>query len=117
MSLIFIAVPTKGTVTNGTLNEQFLEDVAKLHLKYPMHTFIVPMIQDYQLLKYLPSTEATWADWGHHCRTLIEHSDVLWVLEYEGWDTSVGVQGEIEHAHLHKIPIRYIDINSLCHYR
>jgi hypothetical protein len=46
----------------------------------------------------MPQTEATWADWGKHCRTLIERSDEVWVLKLEGWDTSVGVTEEVRYA-------------------
>lgn len=98
MALIFIAIPTKGTVTDGKLNEQFLKDLAMLHLKHPEHTFVAPMVQDYQLLKYMPNTDATWECWGQHCRIRIERCDTVWVLQYDGWDTSKGVAAEIEHA-------------------
>lgn len=110
MSLIFIAIPSKGTVTDNQLKEGFLRFLAELHLGYPQHTFISPMVQDYALLKYMPSTEATWAAWGHHCKTLIERSDGVWVLRFEGWDTSVGVRGEIEHANQHNKPVTMIEV-------
>jgi hypothetical protein len=113
MNLVFIAVPTAGTVTNGKLDDQFLRAVAQLHLKYPSYTFIAPMIQDYQLLKFLPNTKATWDDWGKHCRTLIERCDLVWIMMYPGWDTSVGVAGEIAHANLHNKRVSYIDTVNL----
>jgi hypothetical protein len=99
--LIFLAMPTKGAVLNNAIRPTVLAYVAQLHLTYPQYTFVVPMIQDYQLLPYMPKTEATWANWGKHCRTLIEKCDEVWVLTYDGWDTSVGVAGEITHAAAH----------------
>lgn len=107
--LIFLAMPTKGSVLNSNIRPTVLAYVAQLHLAYPEHTFIVPMIQDYQLLAFMPQSEATWADWGRHCRTLIERSDQVWVLTYEGHDTSVGVQAEIAHADLQGVPVFLVD--------
>lgn len=112
MSLIFIAMPTKGSVLNNAIRPAVLGLIASLHLKHPEHTFIAPMIQDYQLLRYMPSVEATWQDWGKHCRCLIERSDEVWILELEGWDTSVGVAGEIEHAQKHGVPVVYLKCNA-----
>ena len=108
MSLIFIAMPTKGSVLNNNIRPTVLAYIASLHQLFPFHTFIAPMIQDYQLLPYMPTTEATWADWGQHCRALIERCDEVWVIQLDGWDTSVGVKGEIEHARKHSKPEVYL---------
>jgi hypothetical protein len=113
MALIFIAIPTKGTVSEGALTSEFLKDLATLTLKFPEHTFIAPMVQDYALLKYMPNVDATWEVWGRHCRTLIERSDEVWVMEYFGWDTSVGVAGEIEHAHFNLKPVKFVNPESI----
>jgi hypothetical protein len=113
MSLIFIAMPTKGSVLNNAIRPTVLAYIAALHLLYPQHTFIVPMVQDYQLLPYMPKTEATWADWGKHCRCLIERSDEVWVIQLEGWDTSVGVAAEVEHAKLHGKALAHLHFGDL----
>lgn len=110
MALIFIAIPTKGTVTDGKLNEKFLAFLARLHTFFPGNTFISPMVQDYALLKFMPDSPATWEAWGHHCKTIIERSDEVWVLQFEGWDTSVGVNGEMKHAREHDVPVAFIGI-------
>jgi hypothetical protein len=112
MSLIFIAMPTKGSVLNNNIRPTVLAHIAALHLLYPQHTFIAPMVQDYQLLPYMPQTQATWEDWGKHCRTLIERCDEVWVIQCEGWDTSVGVKGEVEHARLHDKPIAHLSFGE-----
>ncbi len=109
--LIFLAMPTKGAVLNNAIRPTVLAFIAELHLKHPEYTFIAPMIQDYQLLKFMPQVEATWADWGRHCREIIERSDQVWVLEYDGWDTSVGVAGEIAHANKHGVPVLNLKVN------
>ena len=115
--IIFIAIPSKGTVKDGALTSEFLKKLADLHVSFPEHTFISPMVQDYALLPYMKA-DATWEDWGFHCRNLIEVCSETWVLMYEGWqeslphhtefNTSVGVFGEIEHSMKFKKPIRFI---------
>ena len=105
MSLIYVAVPTKGVAKDGKLLEHFARHVAQLHTMYPQHTFLVPMIQDYALLPHLKGVEGTWAQWGHHCKTLIEVSDEVWVIMYEGYDTSIGVRAEIELANQLALPV------------
>jgi hypothetical protein len=113
--IIFIAVPTKGVVhqegvLKGKMRDQFHADIARLHMQFPLYTFVVPMIQDYALLPYMQGIDATWQEWGHHCRNLIAVSNEVWVLMYEGWDTSVGVKGEVEHATLHHKPVSYLSV-------
>lgn len=109
MALIFIAIPSKGTVKDSKLTEEFLADLATLHLKYPEHTFVAPMVQDYQLLRHMPALNATWQDWGKHCRLLIERCDAVWIMKYEGWDTSVGVEGELQHAQKFLKTINFVE--------
>jgi hypothetical protein len=111
MSLIFIAIPTKGTVVDKQLTDEFLRFFARLYDFFPQHTFIAPMIQDYAILRFMPNKETTWEAWGKHCRDLIERSDEVWVLQYDGWDTSVGVRGEIEHAELHGKPVAFVGVD------
>lgn len=98
MSLVFIAIPTSGTVRGGKISEKFLKKLAGLHKAYPDRSFWAPMVQDYALLPYMENVEATWEVWGAHCRRMIEACDEVWVLKYPGWQESVGVQAEIEHA-------------------
>lgn len=106
--VVFIAIPSKGTVVNGALSEEFLKFFAKLFVDNPDITFIAPMIQDYQILKFM-NVAPVWENWGNHCRTLIERSDEVWVLMYDGWDTSVGVTGERRHAYAHQKPIYFVN--------
>lgn len=102
-------MPTKGTVLNNAIRPLVLAHIAALHIAHPEHTFVAPMVQDYQLLPFMPQTEATWEAWGKHCRKLIEVSDQVWVLMYDGYDTSVGVLGEVERAFKAKLTVRYIE--------
>ena len=106
--VVFIAIPSAGTVLDGALTENFLSTLASLMQLHPEITFIAPMVQDYQLLKFFP-LEATWENWGRHCRALIERSDEVWVMQFAGWRTSVGVQAEIAHALERELGLAYVD--------
>ena len=122
--VIFIAMPTKGSTLResaetGRMREAVYKDIARLHEKYPDYTFIAPMVQDYCLLPHL-LVDPDWAQWGDHCRRLIERCDEVWVLMYEGWckpvyamddiyNNSVGVRGELEHATKHRVPVSFIE--------
>lgn len=108
MKLVFIAIPTQGTVIDGSLSSDFLRTLAQLHADRPDCTFIAPMIQDYQLLPFM-SVTASWADWGKHCRELISRSDEVWVLTYDGFDSSIGVAAEIECANEHGKPVYFLE--------
>lgn len=46
---------------------------------------------------------------------LIGACSEIWVIKYDGWDTSTGVRGEINIAHELRKPIHYIELNELTH--
>jgi len=122
--VIFIAMPTIGSTLResaetGRMRDAVYKDLARLHEKYPDHTFVAPMVQDYCLLPHM-LVEANWEQWGNHCRRLIERCDEVWVLMYEGWrkpvhamddiyNLSKGVRGELEHAAKHRVPVSFIE--------
>lgn len=105
--IVFIAVPTKGVTADGKLNDSFHRDIAHLHLEFPDITFLVPMIQDYAILPHM-NVDATWEQWGIHCKRLISVSDAVWVMMYNGADQSVGVQAEIAFADQQNVPVKFI---------
>jgi len=117
MKVVFIAIPTKGTVTDGKLNESFLKDFAALHTNFPDVAFIAPMVQDYQLLGHM-KVEATYEVWGRRCEAVLAKCDEMWVMCYDGWcapvtemnaaNTSVGVYGEICTALTLGVPVDFI---------
>jgi hypothetical protein len=37
--------------------------------------------------------------WGGVCRTMIDSCSAVVVAVMDGWETSVGIAGEVEHAH------------------
>ena len=122
--VVFIAMPTIGSTLRdsaetGRMREAVYKDMALLHEKYPDYTFVAPMVQDYCLLPHM-NVEPNWEQWGNHCRRLIERSDEVWVLMYDGWrrpvyamddiyNRSKGVRGELEHAAKHRVPVSFIE--------
>jgi hypothetical protein len=97
LKTVFISIPSKGTVENEKLKGEFLSYLAKLQMENPDCALIAPMVQQYQLLPYMP-LEPTWEQWCDYCRAVIGCCQEVWVLQFDGHDTSVGVAGEIAHA-------------------
>lgn len=106
--IVFVCIPTAGTVLNGALTDEFLKHLADLHVQNPDLTFVAPMVQDYQILKFMKGVEPNWEAWGDHCRKLIERADIVLCLKYPGWDVSKGVTGELQHAALHHKPTVFL---------
>lgn len=46
--------------------------------------------------------------WERYCRAMIDGSREIHVLQLEGWEDSVGVQGEIAYAESLGKPIKYV---------
>ncbi len=59
---------------------------------------------------HLPTDAAYWEKYN---RTMLSHSDELWVLHLTGWRESVGVAGEILMAEEMHLPVRHIDPDTL----
>jgi hypothetical protein len=49
-----------------------------------------------------------WAYWQDYSRTLLERSDEFVILTLDGWQESVGIKGEIEHAEKIGLPWRLL---------
>lgn len=112
MRLIFIAVPTAGAIADGRPREEFVRAVARLHERHPDCAFIVPMIEDYAVVPYL-ETSPTWEVWGERASAKLAACAEVWVIEYDGWDTSVGVTAERSLAtRLHKL-VRHLAPDTL----
>lgn len=98
MTVVVISVPSAGVVKDGKLTEEFLQKVASFHDLFKDISFINPMVESYAILPYLNDPTATWDVWGAFCERLIKAADQLWVLQFEGWETSKGVTAEVEIA-------------------
>lgn len=109
----FISVPSSGITKDGTLTEQFIKTIAKLHADHPATSLISPMFMGYAIIPHLSNQEATWSTWGNHCERLIEASDELWVIKFDGWENSTGVTMEIAHARHHNKPVAYVELDGI----
>jgi hypothetical protein len=69
---------------------------------------IAPNLSNHLMVKHghVPR-ETSW--WASQFLTLLSRCDELWVLKLPGWDRSVGVKQEIDHAAKNHIKIRYLD--------
>jgi hypothetical protein len=64
-----------------------------------------PVVHGHPLAPYYVPTD--WAFWEPHARWHIERCDEVVVFTMDGWETSVGVQKEIEMANALCKPVRY----------
>jgi hypothetical protein len=55
------------------------------------------------------SIPGDWTFWQHYSRRLLARCDLLLVVDLPGWETSTGVQSEIELANLLAIPVEHVD--------
>ena len=108
MAVIFVSVASKGCANGGSLTSAFLEDFAKMHDRFPEHSFICPVIQGYTILPYLED--------------LIQAADSVWVMLTLGWEnpttvrdaaynTSEGVEQELLLARTLQKPITFYNPN------
>jgi hypothetical protein len=51
----------------------------------------------------------TWSFWKDYSKKLMEKCDALYVIMLDGWETSEGVQAEIELAKQLSLEIKYLD--------
>ncbi len=81
------------------------ELAAKLMQEHQLK-LIEPIVCGHAKVSLLPSTFAFWQD---SCKRFIERSDGLIVYCLPGWETSVGVQAEIQYAAELGLPVYYLD--------
>jgi len=56
--------------------------------------------------------DTTWQYWKEYAQQLMSKCDELFVVTLDGWDTSTGVQEEIEMAKKFNIPISFVKISG-----
>ena len=61
------------------------------------------------LMKYHTNIPLTWEFWKTYSEKLMEKCDALYVIMLDGWDTSEGVQAEIQLAKKMLLEIKYLD--------
>lgn len=81
---------------------------AKLTKRYGYAMFL-PITQSHQMVKFMPELGGKFQSWAKIDLHMVGLADELWVVKLDGWDQSVGVIAEIEHAKKLKKPIKYIN--------
>lgn len=97
--MIYLASPYS---SNPELNHQLaLEATARFILNgYHIYSPIVHC-HPIHLVENMPKT---FDFWQKHNFALLSKSSELWVLDIPGWQESIGVQAEINHARLCQLP-------------
>ena len=85
---------------------QFLEVMAKLRDDNPTAEFISPSLQNFMIVPFMDhNTKVDYETWRHRCVTVLQRCDRLLVCPFKGWETSEGVQEEINTALTYHIPV------------
>lgn len=72
---------------------------------------VTPLYAHY--LRSYAKIPGNWAYWGEYSELLLKRCDALVIVMIDGWDTSIGVLGEIEIAKRSGINIYCIDPSDL----
>lgn len=65
-----------------------------------------PISHSHPVANYIPQEHVcSWEFWKTQDFPLIEWADELWVMDIPGWQESVGVTAEIEHAQKLRMPV------------
>lgn len=112
--LIYLASPFshKDELIMKMREEQISTIAAKLTLRYHQAMFL-PITQSYRMRQLNDALGTSFASWKDIDLAAIEHCDQIWVVMMPGWKDSVGVQQEIKWAKYSKIPIKYINCDTL----
>lgn len=107
-NLIFISSPytheSKDVINKRV--EQVTRFCGKMMLKG--YTVISPITYGHAILEYT-DMGGDWETWNKFCESLISKCDEMWVLKLDGWEESVGIQGEIVLCEIYNIPIKYVE--------
>ena len=79
---------------------------AAAHLLRLGHVVFLPVAHPHPIAEFGLPTE--WAFWERQDRGFLEHCNEVIVLTLDGWDESLGVQGEIRIARELGKPVRYL---------
>ena len=94
------SAPNKGLVQ---IRFDAVEQQTALLLKNRMSVYS-PIVHCHALAdKYDLPTDAKF--WQNYNYDMVERVDALWILTIDGWFTSLGVQGEVDHAFACGIPV------------
>jgi len=88
-----------------------LANLAAAHLIQQRIFVFSPLTHNVTLFSF--GLSQGWGFWKDYDLAFIAHFDSLIVLMLEGWEQSQGVRDEIEYAKKLKLPIEYLDPESI----
>ena len=108
--IYYLASPYSGTAAEV---EQRMETFYRIdaHLM-KMGYFTVSPLFKHSILKY-ESLPADWEYWKKYSNMMMDKCDAMIIITSEGWETSVGVQAEIEIALERALPIWLVNPTNL----
>lgn len=107
MTIIYVASPYSGTVEERSERYQEVMKYVAWLIKGG-HTAFSPIVHSHTL-SIEHDTPSNFEFWQNYCLDLIDMCDIIYVLTMDGWQDSVGVQGEIAHATRKNILVKFID--------
>src|SRR5574338_41833 len=117
--LVYIASPFSCNTSNKSMKKRVEEHryemityiAAELKMKYgSTHSFILPITQSYNLCKAEPKLQGSFEQWKEDDLLYISKCDEMWVVQMDGWNKSIGVKAEIDHAQSLGLPVKYIKV-------
>lgn len=72
-----------------------------------------PIAQGHPIAAHLPLPVASnHGFWMQQCHRALAEASGLWLLPLPGWDTSAGVEQELDYCHAKSIPVTYLDCRT-----
>jgi len=110
--VIYLAIPYSHT--NSYVVYLRSEIVLRAHAEFIKegHIIFSPITQSHILAERFELPK-DFEFWSRIDFAILDKADELWVIAIEGWETSRGVQAEIERARSNKIPIHFVKPQDL----
>ena len=106
MSFIYLASPY--THPDPAVVEERVKAAADVVVEcaHRRLTILSPVVYMHELAKFhdLPKT---WEFWSTLDLRMLDAADALWVLTLDGWEKSIGIQGELDYARFTMKQITY----------
>jgi hypothetical protein len=74
------------------------------------HNVYSPIVYSHQLTEYGLGTE--WETWSELDKAILRNATHLWVLQLEGWESSHGIQAELQLASLFGVPVCFVQFQD-----
>lgn len=115
--LIYLASPY--TSTHEAVIERRVKQTqfAAAELIEAGHLIFSPVVHSHPLSEHISfdstNTPGAMSEWMDYDKAMIDKADEVWVLCLDGWDESLGVEAEIEHARKQDKPVHFVSYPEL----